>query len=92
MKDWPKRVIISLIRGYAWLVSPFLGAGKCRFHPTCSTYAVQAVARFGVVRGGWMGVKRILSCHAYSRRPFHDPVPEAIKPGQPITHTQTTDE
>jgi putative membrane protein insertion efficiency factor len=62
-----------LIRLYQWTVSPFLGP-RCRFHPSCSHYAHEAVGRFGVLAGGWLSIRRLLRCH-----PWHpgglDPVP-----------------
>lgn len=69
-----KSLLIWIIKGYRLFVSP-LFPPTCRFQPTCSMYAIQAIARFGVLRGGWMATLRILRCH-----PFHpggyDPVPE----------------
>ncbi|QSJ17968.1 membrane protein insertion efficiency factor YidD [Nostoc sp. UHCC 0702] len=71
-----KLLFIWLIRGYRMFISP-LFPPTCRFQPTCSTYAIQAIERFGAWRGGWMAVRRILRCH-----PFHpggyDPVPEKV--------------
>lgn len=68
-----KILLIGLIRAYRLLISP-LFPPSCRFQPTCSQYAMDAVERFGTIRGGWMSLKRILRCH-----PFHpggyDPVP-----------------
>lgn len=65
-------VITAAVRVYQLTISRILPP-SCRFHPTCSQYMVEAVARFGAVRGTWMGVKRIARCH-----PFHpggyDPV------------------
>ena len=70
-----KILIIALIKGYRILISPLFGP-TCRFQPTCSSYAIQAIERFGVWHGGILAVRRILRCH-----PFHpggyDPVPEA---------------
>lgn len=70
----PRRLVMGLITVYQKLVSPSL-AVNCRFRPTCSQYTYQAVERFGVARGTWLGVKRIARCH-----PLHpggyDPVPE----------------
>lgn len=65
-------IAIALIRGYQVTLSRVLPA-SCRFYPTCSEYGRQAIARHGLVRGGWMAIKRIARCH-----PFHpggyDPV------------------
>lgn len=68
------RLVLILIKGYSYLISPFLG-NSCRYHPSCSAYTLEAVERFGALRGLWLGIKRILRCH-----PFHeggyDPVPD----------------
>ena len=76
----PSRMLISVIKVYRYVLSPLMGAGKCRFYPTCSAYMVEAVKKHGSLRGGWLGARRFCNCHSFSRRPFHDPVPEAIKP------------
>jgi len=57
-----KKPVILLLRGYKRVISPLLGQ-RCRFYPSCSEYTMQAVERFGVVRGGWLGAKRIARCH-----------------------------
>lgn len=73
-----KALILLMLRGYKRFISPLLPPA-CRFEPTCSIYMMQAVQRFGVFRGGWMGTKRLLRC-----QPFcvggHDPVPELPAP------------
>ncbi len=64
---------MGLIRGYQVLVSP-LFPGVCRFQPTCSHYAYEAIAKHGPFRGGWLGLKRLVRCHPFSPGGY-DPVP-----------------
>lgn len=68
-----KKLFIKLIRLYQRYISP-LTPPTCRFHPTCSNYAIEAISKYGVLKGTWLAIKRILKCH-----PFHpggfDPVP-----------------
>lgn len=68
-----KTLFIALLRGYQYAVSPFLGQ-HCRFHPTCSAYAIAALQEYGVLRGVWLSVKRLLRCHPWNRGGF-DPLP-----------------
>lgn len=69
-----KKIFIALIRFYQVVISP-LKPPTCRFYPTCSHYGLEAIQRFGAIKGGYLAIKRILKCH-----PFHpgglDPVPE----------------
>ncbi len=67
------RAGLVLIRAYQLLLSPFAG-GACRFHPSCSEYAREAVTTHGLVRGLWLALGRVSRCHPFSR-PGIDPVP-----------------
>ena len=69
--------VALLIRVYQWTVSPLLGP-RCRFYPSCSQYALDAVLRFGVVKGGWLGLKRLGRGHPWHPGGF-DPVPPATR-------------
>ncbi|HSL26419.1 MAG TPA: membrane protein insertion efficiency factor YidD [Acidimicrobiia bacterium] len=71
----PRQFAIGLIRIYQKLVSPNLRA-NCRYQPTCSQYAVDAIARFGLWRGGWLAIKRVGRCHPLHPGGF-DPVPDS---------------
>ena len=72
-----KRLIILLIQGYRVLISP-LFLPTCRFHPTCSQYAIEAVERFGVWRGNALAIRRVLRCHPLYPGGY-DPVPPEIQ-------------
>jgi hypothetical protein len=61
----PTATCVALIRGYQWLISPWLGQ-VCRFEPSCSNYMLAAIHKYGVARGVWRGALRIARCH-----PFH---------------------
>jgi len=67
------RILIWLVKGYQFLLSPFFGS-NCRFTPTCSHYTCQALQKYGALQGGWMSIRRLLRCN-----PWHaggdDPVP-----------------
>lgn len=68
-----RRWVLAAIRFYQKFVSPLLG-NNCRFYPTCSAYTYQAIETYGVGRGGWMGIKRIVRCNPWNEGGF-DPVP-----------------
>jgi len=69
------KAALTALRIYKVYLS-VLFAGSCRFEPTCSMYAYGAIERFGVMRGSWMGFKRLLRCQPLSRKFGYDPVPE----------------
>ena len=69
-----KRVFLWLIRFYQRNISPAF-APRCRFSPTCSQYALEAIERYGVWRGGWLACKRLLRCNPFYKGDYFDPVP-----------------
>lgn len=81
-----RSTVVALLRAYKWAFSPLLPPA-CRYVPTCSEYAMEAVDRYGVVRGGWMAAWRVLRCHPLVKGGF-DPVPQD---DQSATRTGATD-
>jgi uncharacterized protein len=71
--QWPRQLLALVIRGYQRFISPALPP-SCRFYPSCSQYALEAVTRYGAIKGTWLATRRLVRCH-----PFHpggfDPVP-----------------
>jgi putative membrane protein insertion efficiency factor len=82
-----KKLLLILIRAYQWGVSPFLGQ-SCRFYPTCSNYAVEAIGAHGALKGGMLAAKRLCKCH-----PWHpggvDLVPPPVSEKLPETSSTT---
>lgn len=68
-----KKLVLLLIRFYQKFISPLLPP-TCRFYPSCSEYTYQAIARYGLLKGGWLGIKRISRCHPWNPGGY-DPVP-----------------
>jgi len=68
-----RKIFIGLIRFYQYAISPYLPP-HCRYTPTCSTYAAEAIGQFGVLRGGWMALRRIGRCHPWHEGGY-DPIP-----------------
>ncbi len=68
-----RTLLIGLLKAYRYAISPMLGR-NCRYHPSCSEYAIEAVRRHGVFRGGWLAIKRVGRCHPFSHGGY-DPVP-----------------
>lgn len=75
------RIFRTLIRGYQLVISPLLGP-RCRFLPTCSDYAMEAIERHGAARGSWLATRRLLRCHPFNPGGI-DPVPEPKSPKDP---------
>lgn len=72
-----QKICVGLIKGYQYLVSPLLG-NRCRFHPSCSDYAKTALMSHGIVKGGYLTIKRLVKCHPLHPGGF-DPVPKKQK-------------
>jgi uncharacterized protein len=70
----PRDLLVGIVRGYRFFLSPWLGSA-CRFYPTCSAYALDALARHGAVEGSMLTAGRILRCHPWCEG-GHDPVPD----------------
>ena len=73
-----KRILMMLVRFYRKYISP-MRQPCCRFMPTCSQYALEAVEQYGALKGGWMAFKRILRCNPFAKGGY-DPVPIVYKP------------
>lgn len=73
MNQLLKNIFILPVRFYQWAISPWL-PNACRYQPTCSHYMVEAIQKYGVIKGVWLGLKRIGRCHPWGGS-GHDPVP-----------------
>ena len=73
-------ILIKFIKGYKFLISPLLGH-SCRYLPTCSEYSIEALKKFGLIKGTFLSIKRILSCHPWGKGGF-DPVKKEIRGGK----------
>lgn len=69
-----KRLLLALIGFYRKHISPFTPPA-CRFTPTCSQYAQEAITKYGALKGGWLALRRLLRCHPFYKGDHHDPVP-----------------
>lgn len=78
-RRWAAAPFVAAVRAYQRALSPGLGR-NCRYSPTCSAYAVEALERFGVIRGGWLALRRIGRCHPL-RPGGYDPVPTGFTRG-----------
>ena len=73
-KFTPEYLFICLIRFYYVFISPMFPA-CCRFYPTCSSFAMGAIEKYGVFSGGWLSIKRLFRCHPFCRHAGYDPLP-----------------
>lgn len=71
-----QKILIGLIRAYRYLLSPWVGQ-HCRFHPSCSCYALDAISRHGARGGAWLTLRRVLRCHPWHEGGY-DPVPSSL--------------
>ena len=69
-----KRLLLRVIRFYQRFVSPAFPA-RCRFRPTCSAYAYEAIQKYGALKGGWLALRRLFRCHPFYHGDIYDPVP-----------------
>ena len=69
-----QKFLLFLIRFYQRYISPGLPA-RCRFRPTCSAYAAEAIQKYGALKGGWLALRRLLRCHPFYKGDLYDPVP-----------------
>ncbi len=71
-----KVLLIYMVRFYQKYISPLKGASTCRFRPTCSQYAVEALQKYGALKGTWLSIRRLLKCHPFNKSGWtYDPVP-----------------
>ena len=87
MKSPLQWIFIAIVRLYQLVLSPILGP-RCRFQPTCSSYAIDAIKLHGGLKGGWLAIKRITRCHPWGGHGF-DPVPGMKMTG--VEHKETED-
>ena len=69
-----KKLLLCLIRFYQKAISPAFPA-RCRYYPTCSRYAYEAITKYGAAKGSWLALKRFLRCHPFYKGDYFDPVP-----------------
>ncbi len=69
-----KNCMLRMIRFYQRKISPAFPP-RCRYSPTCSAYAIEAITKYGALKGGWLTFKRLMRCHPFSKHPYFDPVP-----------------
>ncbi len=75
-----RRIVTDCIKAYQYCISPLLGR-HCRFYPSCSSYAIQAIEHHGIIKGSWLMVRRLLRCHPFNPGGY-DPVPDTDNPSE----------
>jgi len=89
MRKWGRVAVLRVMRAYKWAVSP-LFPPACRYVPTCSEYAMEAVERYGVLRGGMMALIRLLRCHPFARGGYDPVVKREASCTMQMTHHETS--
>ncbi len=80
LSRWPQKFLVSLVKGYRLLLSPWLGS-SCRFEPTCSAYSLQALQQHGAAKGSYLTLYRLVRCHPWCNGGYDPVPPSAAKPG-----------
>jgi len=86
MSRIPQRAAMQILKAYKWVISPMFPP-SCRYTPTCSEYAMEAIERFGVLRGGLKGAARLLRCHPFAHGGYDPVVSAQTTNDQPLTTT-----
>ncbi len=89
MRQWGKVAVLQVMRAYKWAISPMIPPA-CRYVPSCSEYAMEAVERYGVLRGGMMAFARLLRCHPFARGGYDPVVKREANCTTHMTHDETT--
>ena len=89
MRQWGKVAVLQVMRAYKWAISPMFPPA-CRYVPSCSEYGMEAVERYGVLRGGMMAFARLLRCHPFARGGYDPVVKQEANCTTDMTHDETT--
>ncbi|MEP0821855.1 MAG: membrane protein insertion efficiency factor YidD [Ignavibacterium sp.] len=75
-----KKAVVFIVKAYQTALSPILPFNQCRFFPSCSEYAIEAVEKHGVAKGSLLAIRRLLRCHPFHKHGGYDPVPDPASP------------